>query len=108
MALTLHPETEATPKRLLGCRLARRPRSGFVYGGADQSIPTAPPAFIAARAGARQTVVVDGESHVVILSPPATVAQVIESAGTASEKQGGTQAGALMQIWNPMRLPRLQ
>lgn len=58
--------------------------SWFVYGGKDLNIPPAANAFMAERAGSRGTVVVEGASHVVMVSHPDTVAQVIEKAARAA------------------------
>ncbi|SDA35372.1 alpha/beta fold hydrolase [Sphingomonas sp. NFR15] len=58
----------------------KRIPSYFVYGDRDRNIPPAALGFMAARAHARQTVVVKGASHVVMVSHPGEVAQVIERA----------------------------
>ena len=57
--------------------------SWFVYGDKDKNIPPEALAFMAERAHSKQTVVVKGASHVVMVSNPARVAKVIESAATA-------------------------
>lgn len=54
--------------------------SWFVYGDADKNIPPAAQAYMAKRAGSRQTVVIRGGSHVVMISHPDAVAKVIEHA----------------------------
>jgi pimeloyl-ACP methyl ester carboxylesterase len=54
--------------------------SWFVYGDADRNIPPAAMQFMARRAGAHETLVVKGASHVVMVSHPAEVAQLIERA----------------------------
>lgn len=54
--------------------------SWFVYGDQDKNIPPKALAFMAERAHARQTVVVKGGSHVVMVSHPHTVADLIEKA----------------------------
>jgi pimeloyl-ACP methyl ester carboxylesterase len=59
--------------------------SWFVYGDQDKNIPPQVFAFMAERAGARETVVVPGASHVVMVSNPKIVAKLIESAATAIE-----------------------
>lgn len=58
--------------------------SWFVYGDADRNIPPAAMQFMAQRAAARETLVVKGASHVVMVSHPAEVAQLIERAAKAS------------------------
>ena len=57
--------------------------SWFVYGDADRNIPPAAMQFMAQRAGARETMVIKGASHVVMVSHPERVAQLIERAATA-------------------------
>ena len=54
--------------------------SWFVYGDKDKNIPPQAMAFMAERAHAKQTVVVKGGSHVVMVSNPETVAHLIEKA----------------------------
>jgi pimeloyl-ACP methyl ester carboxylesterase len=56
--------------------------SWFVYGDHDTAIPPKLHAFMAERAGARATSVVEGASHVVMISHAAAVAKVIEDAAT--------------------------
>lgn len=57
--------------------------SWFIYGDADRNIPPAAMAFMAQRAQSRQTVVVKGASHVVMVSHAMEVAGLIEKAATA-------------------------
>lgn len=54
--------------------------SWFVYGDKDKNIPPQAMAFMAERAHAKQTVVVKGGSHVVMVSNPEIVADLIEKA----------------------------
>lgn len=54
----------------------------FVYGDGDLNIPPQAQAFMAQRARSRETEVVPGASHVVMVSHPATVAKIIETAAT--------------------------
>lgn len=54
--------------------------SWFVYGTGDLAIPPATHAFMAERAKARKTVVIEGGSHLVMVSHPAEVAALIEQA----------------------------
>ncbi|NWC75747.1 alpha/beta hydrolase [Pseudomonas sp. P7759] len=63
--------TEATWKTL---------PSWFVFGDADKAIPPAALAFMAERAHSKQTVVVKGASHAVMISNPQVVADLIEKA----------------------------
>ena len=57
--------------------------SWFVYGDHDTAIPPKVQAFMAERAKARETVVVKGASHVVMISHAPAVAKVIEDAAKA-------------------------
>lgn len=54
--------------------------SWFVYGDKDKNIPPQAMAFMAERAHSKQTVVVKGASHVVMVSNPKVVANLIEKA----------------------------
>ena len=56
--------------------------SWFVYGDHDTAIPPKLHAFMADRAHARATTVVEGASHVVMISHAEAVAKVIEDAAT--------------------------
>ncbi|WP_375194356.1 alpha/beta fold hydrolase [Sphingobium sp.] len=57
--------------------------SWFIYGDGDRNIPPAAMAFMAERARSRQTVVVKGASHVLMISHPEQVVALIEKAATA-------------------------
>jgi len=57
--------------------------SWFVYGDHDTAIPPQLHAWMAARAHPRETVVVKGASHVVMISHAPEVAKVIEDAAAA-------------------------
>lgn len=57
--------------------------SWFIYGTKDKNIPPAALGFMAERAKSRQTVVVKGASHVVMVSHAPAVARLIEKAATA-------------------------
>lgn len=56
--------------------------SWFVYGDGDRNIPPVAMGFMAERAKSRQTVVVKGASHVVMVSHAPEVARLIERAAT--------------------------
>ncbi|WFR97930.1 alpha/beta fold hydrolase [Rhizobium tumorigenes] len=83
MAITQRPVTEAALKEASGPAAWRTIPSYFVYGAADKSIPPALHAFMAKRAQARDVVVVPDASHVVMLSHPQQVADVIVEAAQA-------------------------
>lgn len=57
--------------------------SWFIYGDKDRNIPPQTMGFMAERAKSRQTVVVKGASHVVMVSHAPEVATLIERAATA-------------------------
>jgi pimeloyl-ACP methyl ester carboxylesterase len=57
--------------------------SWFIYGDGDTAIPPQALAFMAERAHPKDVVVVEGASHVVMISHPDAVAKVIEEAATA-------------------------
>lgn len=59
--------------------------SWFIYGKADKNIPAEANAFMANRANAKKTVVVNGASHVVMVSHPDKVAKIIEDAADATK-----------------------
>lgn len=57
--------------------------SWFIYGDSDRNIPPVAMGFMAERAKSRQTVVVKGASHVVMVSHAPEVARLIEKAAIA-------------------------
>jgi pimeloyl-ACP methyl ester carboxylesterase len=57
--------------------------SWFIYGDRDKNIPPAALGFMAKRARSRQTIVVSGASHVVMVSHAPAVAALIEKAAMA-------------------------
>lgn len=80
MAVTQRPVTESALNEAAGDPAWKHISSWFVYGDKDKNIPPPALAFMAERAHARQTVVVKGASHVVMVSHPEPVARLIESA----------------------------
>ena len=70
MAATQRPIKEAALNEPARAPTWKRLPSWFVYGTADKNIPPAAQAFMANRAGAKQTTVVKGASHVVMVSHP--------------------------------------
>jgi pimeloyl-ACP methyl ester carboxylesterase len=80
MSATQRPVTEAAlAEGATGAAWKQIP-SWAVYGDQDKNIPPQAMAFMAQRAKSRETVVVKGASHVVMVSNPAVVARVIERA----------------------------
>jgi pimeloyl-ACP methyl ester carboxylesterase len=84
MAATQRPVTEAAGNEASTNPAWKNIPAWFVYGDRDKNIPPQALAFMAERAHSKQTVVVKGASHVVMVSNPKTVARLIESAVAAS------------------------
>ncbi|MBX4941749.1 alpha/beta fold hydrolase [Rhizobium binae] len=80
MAAAQRPITEAALTEKSGEPAWKKLPSWFVYGTGDKNIPAAALGFMAERAGSKRTVVVDGASHVVMVSHPEKVAELIEEA----------------------------
>lgn len=59
--------------------------SWHIYGDADKNIPPKSMAFMAERANSKKTVVVKGASHVVMVSHPKEVAELIETAAKKTD-----------------------
>jgi pimeloyl-ACP methyl ester carboxylesterase len=54
-----------------------------IYGDSDKNIPPKAIAWMAERAKSKDTIIVKGASHVVMVSHPEKVAKIIEEAATA-------------------------
>ncbi|MBX5009658.1 alpha/beta hydrolase [Rhizobium lentis] len=80
MAAAQRPITEAALTEKSGEPAWKKLPSWFVYGTGDKNIPAAALGFMAERAGSKRTVVVDSASHVVMVSHPDKVAELIEEA----------------------------
>ncbi len=85
MAAGQRPIAEAALTEAAGEPAWKTLPSWFVYGGGDKNIPAAGLAFMAERAGSRNTVVVDGASHVLMVSHPQAVADVIRLAAEQAQ-----------------------
>jgi pimeloyl-ACP methyl ester carboxylesterase len=84
MAATQRPVTEAAlGEAAVGTPGWKTLPTWFIYGTRDLNIPASAHAFMARRAGARETIGVEGASHVVMLSHPETVVEMIERAAAA-------------------------
>jgi pimeloyl-ACP methyl ester carboxylesterase len=83
MAATQRPITDKALGEASTAASWRKIPSWFVYGDADKNIPPAALAWMAERAGSKETVVVKGASHVVMVSHPDKVAKVIEDAASS-------------------------
>jgi len=85
MAATQRPCTEAALNELASSEPAWKAiPSWFIFGELDKNIPAAAHSFMAERAEARETVQIKGASHVVMISHPNEVAQMIGAAAEAS------------------------
>jgi pimeloyl-ACP methyl ester carboxylesterase len=83
MAITQRPLLQAALNEKAGVAAWKNLPSWWVYGDADKNIPPQAMAFMAKRAAAKETVVVKGASHVVMLSHPDVVARLIEKAAAS-------------------------
>jgi pimeloyl-ACP methyl ester carboxylesterase len=83
MATAQRPITEAALNEASTGAAWRKLPSWFIYGDKDKNIPAQAIAFMASRAHSKQTVVVEGASHVVMVSNPGPVAKLVETAATA-------------------------
>ncbi|MGV8920372.1 MAG: alpha/beta fold hydrolase [Pseudomonas sp.] len=83
MAVTQRPVTEAALNEAATEPAWKAIPSWFVYGDKDKNIPPQAQAFMAQRAHSKQTVVVKGASHVVMVSNPKIVAGLIETAASS-------------------------
>lgn len=80
MAAGQRPITEAALTEKSGKPAWKALPSYFVYGDGDKNIPAAALGFMAERAGSKHTVVLEGASHVVMISQAQAVANLIEKA----------------------------
>ncbi|HEY5802080.1 MAG TPA: alpha/beta hydrolase [Lysobacter sp.] len=83
MAATQRPITEAALNEKSGTPAWSSIPSWFIYGDQDKNIPPKSLAFMAERAKSKQTEVVAGASHVVMVSHAGAVAKMIERAAAA-------------------------
>lgn len=83
MAATQRPVTEAALNEPTSKPAWKTLPSWFIYGTADKNIPPQAMAFMAKRANAKKVAVIDGGSHVVMVSHPQRVARIIENAAAA-------------------------
>jgi pimeloyl-ACP methyl ester carboxylesterase len=80
MAVAQRPVTEAALNEAVSDPRWKSIPSWFIYGDEDRNIPAQALAFMAERAKSKQTDVVRGASHVVMISNPKAVAKMIERA----------------------------
>lgn len=80
MAATQRPITEAALNEPVTAAAWKTIPSWFIYGSLDKNIPRTAHAFMAKRAGARESIEIKGASHVVMISHPKEVAAIIKRA----------------------------
>jgi pimeloyl-ACP methyl ester carboxylesterase len=83
MASTQRPVTEAALTEPSGKAAWKTLPSYVIYGSEDRNIPPAVLHFMAERAHARKTIVIDGASHALMVSHPDEVTALIEEAASA-------------------------
>jgi pimeloyl-ACP methyl ester carboxylesterase len=83
MAATQRPVTQAALAEMSGVASWKTLPSYMVYGSEDRNIPPAAMKFMAERAHAVKTVVIEGASHALMVSHPDEVASLIEDAANA-------------------------
>lgn len=83
MAATQRPVTYAALAEPTSGTAWKTVPSYFIYGSADLNIPAQVLAYMAERAGARETRVLEGASHAVMVSHPVEVAALIIEAAQA-------------------------
>lgn len=82
MAATQRPVTQAALAEASGEAAWKKLPSYAVYGSEDRNIPPAVMKFMAERAHAVKTVVIEGASHALMVSHPKEVAALIEEAAS--------------------------
>lgn len=80
MAVTQRPIVQSALAARSGRPTWKTLPSWFIYGSLDKNIPAALHGFMAKRAAAKETIEVKGASHVVMVSHPREVAELIERA----------------------------
>jgi pimeloyl-ACP methyl ester carboxylesterase len=87
MSATQRPVTETALHEVSGPPAWKAIPSWFIYGELDKNIPPAAHEFMAKRAGAKEIIQVKTASHVVMISHPDDVAQMIERAAQYPRKE---------------------
>ncbi|UCI19065.1 alpha/beta hydrolase [Mesorhizobium sp. B2-1-8] len=83
MAATQRPVTQAALADASGVAAWKTLPSYMIYGSDDRNIPPAVMSFMAKRAHAVKTIVIEGASHAVMVSHPDEVTSLIEDAASA-------------------------
>ena len=84
MAIAQRPVTEAALNEGSSAPAWKSIPSWFIYGDRDLNIPAAVQVFMAKRVKSKETVAVKGASHVVMVSHPNAVVEIIEHAAAKS------------------------
>lgn len=84
MAEEQRPVTQAALEEKVKAAAWRKLPSWFVYGDADKNIPPNAMGWMAERAKSKETIVVKGGSHSLMVSHPEVVAKVIEAAANGN------------------------
>jgi pimeloyl-ACP methyl ester carboxylesterase len=85
MAVTQRPIPEAAFNEPAAAPAWKAIPSWFLYGSLDKNVPPAVHAFMAKRAGAKETVEIKGSSHVVMMSHPDALVKMIDDAASATK-----------------------
>ncbi|MBC7782197.1 MAG: alpha/beta hydrolase [Burkholderiales bacterium] len=83
MAVTQRPITQSALAEPAESQSWKTTPSWFVWGSLDRNIPAALHAFMAKRANAKEAIEIPGASHVVMITHPKAVADLIERAAEA-------------------------
>lgn len=83
MAVSQRPVAESALQEPCGAAAWRSLPSWFIFGSLDKNITAAAHSFMAQRAGAKETVEIKGASHVVMVSHPAEVVELVEHAAAS-------------------------
>jgi len=89
MAATQRPILAAAFDEPAGAPAWKTIPSWFLYGSLDKNIPPAVHAFMAQRAGARKAVEIKGASHVVMMSHPDALVNLVDAAASGSQERAG-------------------
>lgn len=85
MAATQRPITEHDLNDAAGAPAWKSIPSWFIFGTADLNIPLEAHRFMAHRAGARRNIEVEGASHVVGMSQPDALADLVREAASVTQ-----------------------
>ncbi len=87
LASTQRPITESALHEASGPAAWKAVPSWFIFGSDDKNIMESAHLFMAQRANAKETIDIKGASHVVMISHPNEVAQIIEDAAEYTDRE---------------------